>query len=548
MKLSPLNGWVGTSVTVGAVFFSSIALLGAEDGKRDGNKPIPLTVPKAVCGPHDKPETALQGQVPAAMRAAGFKGFNCNLELLGQSKGEGANWQTTQFKQRARGDRDGDDNDDEGDGEHGGKQTRVCGYHGTASPLRSLPGRAHLGVPVLDLTDPRNPKPTTYLTTTSMLDPWESLKVNERRQLLGADNGQNGGGGPEVDIYDISQDCRFPQLLASVPVGTGTDGGKVVAPIIGHEGAWAPDGLTYYGGDLRSLQYYAVDTTDPSAPKLLATWKPGIENVHGMSISDDGKRGYFVSLGRSTGPDLTDPAKPATNGLLIYDLTDIQARKPNPQARLISKLLWKDGSVAQHTIPVKIKGKSYVVFVDEAGAGGTSSAAQQANACAAGLPPFPMARIIDISDETKPKIVSRLMLETHDPANCAKVLPDVVGLLTFTYGSHYCSVDNKHHATTLACGYFNSGIRVFDIRDPLRPREIAYYNPPGTTTPTPGSNHNRLGGWVSGGPDWCSAQVHLDAKKGTLWSTCQDNGALVLKFRKGVWPFEDTSTPPGQQN
>ncbi len=159
-----------------------------------------------------------------------------------------------------------------------------------------------------------------------------------------------------------------------------------------------------------------------------------------------------------------------------------------------------------------------------------------------------MARIIDISDETNPKIVSRLMLETHDPGNCPKVLPDVVGLLTFTYGSHYCSVDNKHHATTLACGYFNSGIRVFDIRDPLRPREIAYYNPAGTTTPTPGSNHNRLGGWVAGGPDWCSAQVHLDAKGGTLWSTCQDNGALALKFRKGVWPFPDSSTPPGAQN
>ena len=45
-----------------------------------------------------------------------------------------------------------------------------------------------------------------------MLDPWESLKVNERRQLLGADNGQNGGGGPEIDIYDISR--RLPLSAA----------------------------------------------------------------------------------------------------------------------------------------------------------------------------------------------------------------------------------------------------------------------------------------------------------------------------------------------
>src|SRR5207253_6181579 len=121
-------------------------------------------------------------------------------------------------------------------------------------------------------------------------------------------------------------------------------------------------------------------------------------------------------------------------------------------------------------------------------------------------------RIVDTGDEKNPKQVSRIMLETHDPANCAKVLPDVVGLSIFTYGSHYCSVDNKHNATTLACGYFNSGIRVFDIRNPLRPKEIAYFNPPGTVTGSPGSNHFvRVGGWVSGGPDWCNAQIRLDA-------------------------------------
>ena len=78
-----------------------------------------------------------------------------------------------------------------------------------------------------------------------------------------------------------------------------------------------------------------------------------------------------------------------------------------------------------------------------------------------------MARIIDISDETNPTTVSRLMLEIHAAKSCPMVLPDIVGLAIFTYGSHYCSVDNKRNATTLACGYFNAGIRVFDIPAPV---------------------------------------------------------------------------------
>jgi hypothetical protein len=463
--------------------------------------------------------------VPAYLRAAGFKGFNCNLQLIGQSRGDGANWQTTEFKDSAGHD---------------------CGYHGTSF---STANRTHLGVPVVDLTTATNPTPTAYLATTSMLDPWESLKVNDRRQLLAADNGHNGGGGPEIDIYDISTDCRNPQLLATVPVGTGSDGGTV-ATVVGHEGSWAPDGLTYYGGDLRTNggQYYAVDTVNPRAPKLITTWVPGIANVHGMSISDDGNRGYFVSLGFPTPADLTNPAAPAINGLLIYDLSQIQARVQNPQARLISTLLWKDGSVAQHTIPVKIAGKPYVIFIDEGGSGGLSSQSQAQAACNAGYPPFPMARIIDISNETNPTIVSRLALEIHHPKSCRLVVPDLAGLSIFTYGSHYCSVDNKQNAMTLACGYFNSGIRVFDIRDPVHPKEIAYYNPAGVTTVSPGSNHVIGNNFVAGGPDWCSAQVHLDATRGTLWTTCQDNGVLMLKFTNNVWPFPGATTPPGQQN
>jgi hypothetical protein len=399
-------------------------------------------------------------------------------------------------------------------------------------------------VVTIDRTDPTKPAATAYLTTTGMNDPWESLKVNERRQLLGAVNALNGNGGPELDLYDISGDCRQPQLLSSFAVNTGANGG-VTDAVRGHEGSFAPDGLTYYASNLSPGYIYPIDITNTTKPKMLGkVVLPGpVATTHGLSISDDGTRGYFTIIGSGAASSTT--GAPATNAMMIMDVSDFQKRVPNPQMRVISTLIIGDGSGAQHTIEVTIKGKKYLVEVDEGGAGG-NNAAGWARACAAGLPAWNMARLIDISDETKPAVVSRMQLEMNDPANCDKVIPDLAGISGFTYGSHYCSVDNRLNATTLACGYFESGIRVFDIRDPQRPREIAYYNPPAVTTPSPGSQNNRT--VANGRPDHCTAQVRLDAATGTLSTTCQDNGFLSLKFREGVWPFPESTTPPGLQN
>jgi hypothetical protein len=506
--------------------------------------PPPLTVPRATCGQGDHPETALQGQVPAFLRATGFHGFNCNLELVGQVRGDGANWQSDEFREQ----RDDFRGSQFGRG-YGNRVDHTCAYHGTAL---TTTGRTHLGVPVIDITNPTAPVPTAYLTTISMLDPWESLKTNTRRALLAADDAHNGGfgdGGPQVDVYDLSVDCRYPQLLASRAVGTGTDGGPPSpASPQGHEGAWAPDGLTYYFGDNINSIYHAIDMSDPTRPKQIAFFQLQASlpttSSHGLSVSDDGNRAYVAAL---CIPAAYDPSTPACNGFAVLDTSEVQARKPNAQIKLISSFLYKDGSVTQHTIPVKIKGKPYIIQVDEGGSGGITYAGWQ-SACTAGVPMFPMARIVDISNEKKPTQVSELMLAVNKPANCEQVLPDIVGLATFTYGTHYCSVDNRDNTTTLACDEFNSGIRVFDIRDPARPKEIAYYNPAGATTASPGSNHVTFAQWVAGGPDWCSAQLHLDADKGTIWTTCQDNGLLSLKFTNGVWPFPESSTPPGTQN
>lgn len=481
----------------------------------------PTTVQKAQCQPTDAPEKDLQGQVSAAVRAAGFKGYNCNLKLVGQSKGDGASWQHAWFTDKAG---------------------HRCSYYDTSS---ATVNRTQTGTVVIDATDATNPTPTAYLTTTGMHDPWESLKVNERRQMLGGVNALNGNGGPQIDLYDISSDCRHPQLLTDNSVGLSDGTGQFIATVQGHEGNFAPDGMTYYAANLGAGYIYPIDISNTTQPKLLTKYTTAPGRVHGLNISDDGTRAYVAIAGQ--GGQLRAAGTPQNNGLLILDVSQVQNRVPNPVITPISVLTWDDGGTAQHEINVNIGAKPYIIHADEAGSGG-NSAAGWAAACAAGQPAWQYARIIDLSDEKNPKVVSKLMLEAYDPKNCSQVVPDLAGLSAFTYGSHYCSVDNKTNATTLACGYFNSGIRVFDIRDPLNVREIAYYNPAGTTTSSPGSNHLRAGGWVAGGPDWCNAQVRLDADSGTLQTTCQDNGFLSLKFEAGVWPFPGVTTPPGLGN
>jgi len=515
-------------------------------------------VPKvASCSEGDHPETALQGQVPAALRASGFNGFNCNLRLSGQFQGEGGGWSGATFK------------DDAG---------HTCAFYGTGYVKNALTGapieRRHSGVAVIDITDPAHPTQTASLITAAMMDPWESLRVNLRRKILVADGSVSlAGGSPYVDLYDISEDCRTPKLLASTEVGTGKDGGQVLPKTqSGHEGSFAPDGQTYYVGDLLNGTYNAIDIADLTKPKLIAHFDmrtaPLAVNTpkhmvvsaegklpllingtsHGLSLSTDGNRGYFTAVGYADARNAVDPKFKTANGFYVVDTSDVQARKPNPTMKLIATVPVRGGTMSQHALRMTVKGKPFLVFVDEGGAVQGNDLASPPDyladataACNAGLSPFPMAHIFDLSDERNPKEVSVLALETHDPGNCNKVLPDLAGLWIFTYGSHYCSVDNRDNATALACAFFNSGIRVFDIRDPVHPKEIAYYNPAGSRRSMPGSIHGMLTTFQSGAPDWCTSRPDFDFDRHMLTAMCMDNGLLAMEFENGVWPMPESS-------
>ena len=444
-------------------------------------------MPKAACGANDAPEAGLQGQVPAGIRAAGFAGFSCNLELVSQYAGEGASWQMAWFDDCAYYD-----------------TAKVVGINTNGSTSRA--GQAHPGVVVLDVADSAAPSATKFLATEAMLDPWESLKVHQQRELLAAVDGAGSGGGNYFDLYDLSGGCNDPQLKFSGPIGQAK----------GHAGEFTQDGLTYYGTDTNQ-GIRAIDITDPSSPALVAEGFP--VGTHDISTSADGMLAYQAVVGLADGPD---------NGLAILDVSEIQRRMPDPQVSVVSQFYWDDGAAAQMTQEFKIGGHLYLLFTDE----GLSSATKS-TFCSQDLPPFGFARIIDIADPANPKFVAKLKLEIHDPANCGTSTADGTNL--FGYDSHYCTVDNRAEATAVACGHIESGIRVYDIRDPQHPKEIAYYNPPARPGYQPGSNFNSTGDCTT--VDWSSSMPRFRADRGELWFTSQCNGFQVLRFTNGAWPI-----------
>jgi hypothetical protein len=466
-------------VGIGVGIALAVATLGA--GEAHAASP-------AKCGPNDRPETGLQGQVPIADRESGraVKGYTCNLTEVGFMKSSSfANFDTY----------------------------KNCAYYSDTIGATNAEG----GTVVVDVSDPRHPVQTAYLTQRAAANAGESLRVNTRRKLLVADryylapgvsNYDDPDANRSLDVYDLSEDCRKPQLLADV----------VMPAALGHEGCFQPDGMVYYMASTDTIT--PIDLSDPRHPKQLS--EPQNLGIHGCSTSEDGKRAYLADIG--------------VGQMTVADTSEVQARKPNAQIKPIGELPTPQNTGQQSTIPLFYNGHPYLLDWSEYAALGKPCSARPDRETNFGYP-----QLVDIADERHPKVVSKIFNEVTLPENCAAVSADsasfpsngltkgdvfgLVGSRVFLYDSHYCSVDRTHDPTIAACASFGSGIRVYDIRNPGAPREMAYFNPGMTDAPAGAIANATVARPV----------IRTDLRQ--IWFADIAKGFYTVQFRDGVWPF-----------
>ena len=468
--------WTCSLIACGCILVSACN----GNGGRDSNASIAdgQATPKAICGPGSNPETGMQGRVSREDHDSGraAQGYTCNTEVIGSYTTPNAIGTVGGFKVARYVDTRG----------------REFAYYDTTLLYPSNALDANAGVNVLDMSDPTNPVLTARLVTPAMLSPHESLVVSQQGGVLAAVLGNPAFYPGIVDVYDLAEDCRNPVLRSSALVG-----------FLGHESGMSPDGKTFFSASPSTPTLTAVDISQPLLPRVL--WSSNYTS-HGLSISADGNRAYLAS-----GND---------HGVLILDISEIQARQANPQVREVSSISWDNQTIPQNAIPFTRDGKPFLLEIDEYSTNGAgSSVAFHGTTVGAG-------RIIDISDETQPVVISDLRLEVHQPENRDEIANDPGAQLPIQgYAGHYCNVPTRVDPDIAACSMIVSGLRIFDIRDPYNPREVAYFNAPVSPRITP----------IFEASNWAMSSPSFVPERKEIWYSDGYSGLYVLRVTNDAW-------------
>jgi hypothetical protein len=349
-----------------------------------------------------------------------------------------------------------------------------------------------------------SPQPPSELrTSTATANPWEALKSNDARRMIVA------GTANELVIYQAVYNCKYPSRRSI------TDTGDFMI----HGLRIADDGMTAYLGDQNARAVpgapllAAMDLANLRSPVLLASYAdPGLgaAGIHGIDVNPEGTRAY-VTYGPPAHALPPGIMAPPPSGLLVLDVSEIQARRPGAQIRKLGQLEWEG---APHAVRyARIGKRPHLVVADQL--------PWQA-AC-----PWGWARVVDLADEAAPREVSTIALEVNDPAQCGATNQDGA-----VYSAASVSVDSATDTRLAFFGWGASGMRVYDLSQPAAPVEVAYYNP----APNPDTLYRSFA--TTGGLtlDATLSSVRAYPETGHLWFTSVASGFHILEFTRSMGP------------
>jgi hypothetical protein len=355
--------------------------------------------------------------------------------------------------------------------QQGDRWIAYVGHHG-GSALNPMTGQQELnGTSIVDVTDPRNPKYLYHLPGAKPAGA-QMVRVCNGRDLPRGDRKKvymlRTLGNIAHEVWDVT--------MPEKPVKLGTVAEKLKGT---HKNWWECDtGIAYLVSgvpDWRSDRMTQVyDLSDPAKPVLVRNFGlPGQEpgpgkasqfRLHGpISTGPKGNRIYFGYGTASNGliqivdrDKLLNGAKDATPANLLHPQIARVETPPYMGAHTTLPILGIEvADLAKYSKGPKTR--DILVVVNES----TSNECNE---------PRQMAYIVDITNEKTPFPIASFDVPEAAHNFCSR---------GGRFGAHASNenMPSMYAKRMVFMSWFNAGVRVVDIRDPYRPREIAYYIP-----------------------------------------------------------------------
>ena len=315
-------------------------------------------------------------------------------------------------------------------------------------------GHTDAGTSVLDVSDPRKPRLVCQIPRPAGT---HSHKVQVVGDVLVVNNERNPWEPPKdqwqagIEVYDISKREQPRKIGFMETPGKGV-----------HRVTYWTEPYAYLSGtDNGWIDQFLIiaDLSDPTRPREAGRWwfpgqhAAGREALTWTPIQGHGAGGpdekrVALHHGLPRGDRLYCGYWDA--GLVILDIAD----KANPT--LVSHLdFGVDVSRCTHTA-FPVPERDILVVTDEQTGDGPNAMRKQ-------------VRVVDISDEKNPKVISQLPIPEGDYASAGG-----------RFGPHNVAESRPgalSDPNTIYLTYFSGGLRVIDISDATRPTEVAYIVP-----------------------------------------------------------------------